>query len=619
MNTLQFAEYELRRYAAKMNICTEIIFEVTPERFNKKVFLKFDSELDDAFEISVKNGKGVIYATNNRSVLFGVYRFLMLQGCRFIRPGEKGEYVPIVDCIKDVQETVYANIRHRGAEDMCCYGGIETMLAIVDWLPKVMMNTYFTEFTDSFWMMKFSYGMGDNPYKQTMNVTRELFELWMQKLNEEIKKRGIIRHSGGHGWTVMLMDGINDIKTKLQIQELNEHPVCENTEILPLTKGKRTIWDNTPLNTHFCLSNKAARKRFTDCVCEYSEKHTEVDYLHIWLGDSYSNFCECEKCSVMTPTDWYVKLLNEIDAELTKRNLKQKLVFLAYFELLYPPVTERIKNEDRFTLLFCPIGRDFTVPYKNIKPLDYKPALKNTFSQMNMRGEFYLRQLEQWKEIFHGDVILFDYIMYDRSFFLDFSNLNATSVMVDDSIYIKELGINGRIECGSPTSTFPTSFCFYSMANTLFYGNELLVKDFFDDVFGSDTAVSDFLLSLRDVIPEEIIKKKRKSLNKNEFAKLKNIYDNINDIISEASFYCPSDAFLNYNRKVALEYLYVIKMIFGIIINKIDGVFSSEQFEKEALKLRDLLYYLEKTLPFTVTAKSLYEHLYHNLLNYLQP
>jgi hypothetical protein len=71
---------------------------------------------------------------------------------------------------------------------------------------------------------------------------------------------------------------------------------------------------------------------------------------------------------------------------------------LVYFELLYAPTVEKIKNEDRFTLLFCPYGRDFTVRYRDVVPEAYTPKRNNTFTWGDMRGELYLKQLSEWKE-----------------------------------------------------------------------------------------------------------------------------------------------------------------------------------------------------------------------------
>ena len=292
MTTIEFAAAELQRYAARLGVSLNIVLEVDPNRFDKTRFSRFDSTLDDAFSIDVKDGRGHIYGTNERSVLFGVYHLLKAQGCRFFRPGEDGEYVPVINKAIDCCDTVYAHNRHRGMADGGCNGGIEAMIALVRWLPKMMMNTYFIEMTDPFWAMKFAYRAGANPYKKDREITREIFDDYMAELTEEIRLRGILRHGAGHGWTMTVMNGVGELKNKLQLIALDEHPVCTNPEVLPMINGKRTIWDNTPLNTHLCLSNKAVRATFVENVCAYAEKHPEIDYLHIWLGDAFANFCD---------------------------------------------------------------------------------------------------------------------------------------------------------------------------------------------------------------------------------------------------------------------------------------------------------------------------------------
>ena len=85
MKTLEFAQYELQRYAATMGINPEISFAVDVGAFDTSRFFRFDAKYDDAFSIDVKNGKGTIVATNERSVLFGVYHFLKRQGCRLVK------------------------------------------------------------------------------------------------------------------------------------------------------------------------------------------------------------------------------------------------------------------------------------------------------------------------------------------------------------------------------------------------------------------------------------------------------------------------------------------------------------------------------------------------------
>ncbi len=54
-----------------------------------------------------------------------------------------------------------------------------------------------------------------------------------------------------------------------------------------------------------------------------------------------------------TQTDWYIMPLNEIDAALTELGLQTKLVFLIYFELLWPPKTVTLKKPRSFSYDVC--------------------------------------------------------------------------------------------------------------------------------------------------------------------------------------------------------------------------------------------------------------------------
>ena len=56
------------------------------------------------------------------------------------------------------------------------------------------------------------------------------------------------------------------------------------------------------------------------------------------------------------------------DEELTKEGLDTKIMGLSYVELLWPPIKERLKNPDRFGIMFCPITRSCAVSYKMEDP-----------------------------------------------------------------------------------------------------------------------------------------------------------------------------------------------------------------------------------------------------------
>lgn len=596
MNTLQFAEYELKRYCAEMGISPEITLATDEKQFDKTHFRQFDAELDDAFSVSVKAGKGTIVGTNCRAVLLGVYHFLKMQGCRFMRPGKDGEHVPCVEKIKDGEETWYANCRHRGATDAGCNGGIDGMLAFIDWLPKAMFNTYFIEMTDFYSDMQAWYAYDDHPFKKEYAVSRAQFDTWHGWIVEELQKRSLIRHGAGHGWTNMLMEGIGETRRTAEIRRTNEWPVCKNTDILAEINGERALFNGIPFNTNLCLSNDKVRADFVGHVCAYAAQHPEIDYLHIWLADAFSNFCECDACRKLTPTDWYVKLLNDIDAALTAQGLKQKLVFLVYFELLYPPKTERIQNEDRFTLLFCPYGRDFTKRYSEWEELPYEPAPLNQFKRSDMHMGMYLSQLRQWKKIFKGECIVFDYNLFDSASYVDITNLLQAPIVTDDCLYYKKIGISGRIECGNTRFMMPTSYVWCSMAEALFYGKPYDEEQFFEDMFGKDEPVRAFLNELKDVLPTAYMLCRRTTFTKAEEKGITEGLTKIKDFRTCLFAYTPKEDFYRKNVEYFLEYLDFLEIIFIAMIDKINGA-TAEKMEEYAEELRMASYRKQDVMP----------------------
>lgn len=71
-------------------------------------------------------------------------------------------------------------------------------------------------------------------------------------------------------------------------------------------------------------------------------------------------------------------MLNELDVELTARNLNTRIVFIAYGDTTWAPENEIIRNPKRFTCLFAPISRDFSKPIAKSKaPINPEPYIKN--------------------------------------------------------------------------------------------------------------------------------------------------------------------------------------------------------------------------------------------------
>ena len=101
-------------------------------------------ELDDILHIDTTENGGIIAGSNPRSVLLAVYRYLTLNGCRWLFPGIDGEYIPVQD-VKPTRYHKMADCRYRGQ----CNEGAEfqqNMIETIDFTPKIGMNVYMLEF-----------------------------------------------------------------------------------------------------------------------------------------------------------------------------------------------------------------------------------------------------------------------------------------------------------------------------------------------------------------------------------------------------------------------------------------------------------------------------------------
>ena len=495
---MNFAADELKKYSALLGISVDVALFTDADFFDATRFSHFDARLDDAFSIRVKDGKGSITATNERALLIGVYHYLKRQGCRFLHPGVGGESIPKLDAPIDVDETHYASVRHRGTTSMGLWNpasGIDGVLAFIDFLPKVAMNTYFNELEDY-------YSLVETPYKQAgAHISREEFAEGHKRAIAELKKRHILYHNAGHGWTTRMMKGIE----RMGFDE--DDTPCENPEILAMIGGERKIFQKKPLFTNLCYSNEEVRSGLARLVLSYAEAHPETDFIHVWLADFYGNFCECERCKAKRPSDHYVAILNEIDRLLTEAGKKHKIVFLIYFELMYPPISEKLNNTDRFVMLFCPYGRNFLIPYKDTPARPYEVRLNNDFSEKDMDMSLYLSQLSDWKRVYDGDTIVFDYTFYDQSYFENLFHVDFARIPHLNCRDMKGYGLNGRIECGHMRAHLPTALSLYAMANEMFYGNTdygELCREYFEAAYGEGEPISAFLGEAARLFPRAL-------------------------------------------------------------------------------------------------------------------
>lgn len=279
----------------------------------------------------------------------------------------------------------------------------------------------------------------------------------------ELERRGMLYHAIGHGWTCEAF-GIPGLGWEPVKQEWP----AEVLEALALVNGERKMWQDIPLVTALCWSNPRTFQRVVSCIVDYAAAHPQIDFLHVWLDDGFNNKCECEDCQKVLPSDQYIRLLNAVDAEMDKRGLNHKIVFLAYVDMLWAPEVERIQHPDRFVFMFAPISRTFR------DALEVKDAQRKQGPFERNRLQFpsdidgLLAHLRAWQAVFQGDSFMFDYYLMNAGTFTFDPDTHFIARMIETDLQrYPGLGLNGLVSCQMQRVFFPTGMAMYTMGHSL--------------------------------------------------------------------------------------------------------------------------------------------------------
>ena len=508
--TVDFAAEELKKYLRMMMPREgEITIDYSPsatDGFRLGLMSDFgldtseaeDLVLDDIVHIDTDEEGGIIAGSNVRSVLLAVYRYLRANGCRWIFPGIDGEVIPMKK-IEAVKYHKMADCRYRGQ----CNEGAEyqfNMMEAIDFTPKIGMNIFMIEFEiPKYYYNTYYNHAGNDSNREPEPVSPETILQWTKQCEVEIAKRGLQYHSMGHGWT---SDPFGMDSSEAWDAGNVEIP-AEVKDYVAMVGGKRDIFAGSPLNTNFCMSNAKARAIVNNYIADYAEKNGHVDYVHVWLADASNNHCECEECQKMIPSDWYVVMMNELDEELTKRNLDTRIVFISYFDTMFPAEVERIKNPKRFSMLFAPITRNYVEsPSPTPTKCEITKYTRNKIHKPATADES-LAYIREWMDTQKLQSLAYEYHFWiNQCFALEL--MNFAKMIHNDIKGYKANNVNGIIEDGSQRSFFPNGFNFYVYGETLFDNDvdfDYLTEDYFSHAYGEDwKQVVEFFYGLDKVI-----------------------------------------------------------------------------------------------------------------------
>jgi len=508
--TVKFAVNELKRCLSKMDdkliidILTvkkvdeslqNIIWVGVDDAFESVLPKVADKKYDDAVVISVKGSKGYITGTNERSVLISVYRFLKELGCGWVRPGKDGERIPEKE-IKDVNVEVLEtpSYRHRGIfiEGSNTYSEIADM---IDFLPKINMNSYFIQFKVPSYFLEW-HKFGNCPYTDE-ELSEEAVLAMTETLEAEVKKRGLLYKKVGHGW-VGETYGIKCYSW----MPVGDYDAPEHMKKnFALINGKRD--PRHPLWVNLCYSNPSVRRKMVNTVFDYCKKNKNIDIIAFWLADGLDNSCECEKCSKLRPSDWYVMMLNALDKKLTRAGLKTKVSVCVYFDTLWAPIKEKLNNPDRFILLFAPARRwygegntvkDFLD--KGIEPLEYR---KNKYNDPQPTFGNMISCLYDWQKNFSGDGVCCDYHLMNPHVG-DLGYEAVSKNLFEDNRDLDLIGLHGTSTPMLHRCFFPTALPLHMMALPLWDKNadfEAKKNEYYKTAYGEGYEyVSEYLNTL---------------------------------------------------------------------------------------------------------------------------
>lgn len=442
---------------------------------------------DDWVRIKPSDSGYLITGSNPRSVLFSVYRYLRELGFRWLRPGVRGVITPKAKSalLRGVEIDEKASYKYR---TICIEGSCseQHVLDLIDWQAKQMMNGYFIQFHLGSVFFKRWYDHKGSPYQKPEKMTPPMLEKVVGKIEEAIHLRGMNFERMGHGWTCAAL-GVSGEQGWDKTE--NTTVPADKVDWLAQVNGKKELWGGVAVNTNLNYGNPAVREAITDAIVQYAREHPEVNLPHFWLADGSNNHDERPESLDGRPSDYFVDMLNLLDDKLTAAGLPTRVVFLIYVDTLWAPTRAKIKNQDRFVIMFAPITRTYLRSFVDADPTDEKPTeyVRNKLT-MPKSAAVNIKYLNDWQQQFKGDGFDFDYHMIWACYY-DPSMFTMGRTLHKDIQGLSRIGLHGLNSCQVQRMSFPHNLLMDVMARTLWNKKltfQQIVDETFADAFGRD-------------------------------------------------------------------------------------------------------------------------------------
>jgi len=492
---IDFAAEELKKYLRMMMPGEKVVdISLDPqatEGFRLGLLADFslpcesdNTDLDDIVHIDTDTNGGILAGSNPRSVLFAVYRYLKLNGCRFLFPGAEGEYIPK----KAIEPQKYHKLADHRFRGHAIEGdpSLEQVLDYIDFHAKEELNCFGCYGIFNYMRRYYGHRMNEeNRAPEFMDI--EVAESQWRALFEcEVLKRGLLLYRGEHTLLARAI-GLKVEDRYLYKYEGKEVP----KEVIPFlakVNGVRELYRKDFFYTNLCMSNPEVRRRIVNTLVSDILARPQVDNAGLSLADLSHNHCECENCRTKRPSDWLVVTLNELDAELTRRGIDKVINFSFYVDIMFAPAVEKLNNPSRFRIVFCPISRTYNSSIKSLDNLPEPIAYKFNAWRVPKSMEELYALLKEWMKVFPGPYNVFDYHFWIHQY-RDPGLMSMSRRLYEDVRSYRPTNMDGCMQDGSNKSFFPHGFHGHIYAAALLdrecdYEEEL--ADYFSHLYGED-------------------------------------------------------------------------------------------------------------------------------------
>ena len=498
--TTQYAKDELIAYLTKMaglhNLARIDLMLIDENRDNTMD--------DDRYIIDITDGKGFIKGSNSRSILLGVYAYLKLLGCRFLRPGVNGEIVPKSDLSGEFKVDATASYNHR-IEVMEGAINDDIVIEVLRWLPKAGYNGYFIQFVTPHIFLKRWHSHELNPYKEGEPLSWEEADEQTLRIEKFTKLLGFQLWSIGHGYMFLPfgMDYGPEWTAKLS-EEAVPH--------VALVNGKRAVSGGNINYTNLCYSDPVVKEKMADFFVDFMKKKPYVNLLAISLADGLNNYCECELCKNKTVSDIYVEMLNSIDEKLTANGFDVKIKLSHYVGTRWAPIEAKLNNKERYISGIAAM-RKYTEPYVTEEYTG--PLHENVTNKYWPTPDFAtsLRFMNDWQKACGPfPKCIWDYHLYSAHYFDIAGYMNFSNIIAQDVKLLKDLGSDGIMNCKTQRCAMPTNLPAYTFGEMLF-NRELNYEDVKNDYFcsafgGFAKETEEYLTHLGELIDHNMLRVK---------------------------------------------------------------------------------------------------------------